>query len=239
MASQSSDIITDRPDQTESAAVVGKGVFQIETGVVFSKELLEYFGPDGDIKFHDYATTLLRYGVSRKVELRLATAYSEVMYPDAALADVSGLQPFSIGVKIALLHERGFWPETAVLGHLTLPWIGNDAYTPENIAPDFRLSFSHTLGDRFSLGYNLGVEWEGMRGWKTYLYSIALGAAIAGPASGFVEVYGEINEPFGDVDFGFTVLISPDIQFDTSYGLVLFDSDARRFLNAGISLRFR
>ncbi len=65
------DLITDRPDQTESSCSVRKNALQIETGFVY-----ENFKRD-DVKFDNWgiATTLLRYGVLDNFELRLGSYY--------------------------------------------------------------------------------------------------------------------------------------------------------------------
>ena len=61
----SQDIITDRPDQTEASSTVPKNSFQIEMGILAqtssNKTVTNFAGP----------STLIRYGISEKVELRL------------------------------------------------------------------------------------------------------------------------------------------------------------------------
>ncbi len=240
MKGQKSEMATDRPDQTEASSVVGKGVLQIETGVVFTTERIEFFSGMTN-KTRDFATTLVRYGIFDNLELRLASAFREYD-PEQSVNAVSGLQPMSIGAKIAIADERGCRPEIAFIGHLTLPWIGEESFRPEYVAPDFRLSFSHTLSDRFALGYNVGMEWDGVEARSTLIYTIAVGASLFGPVSAFAELFGGIPERTNwrhNADFGFTVLITPDLQFDASYGLDLSERNPdTKFLNAGVSMRF-
>jgi hypothetical protein len=237
---QENEMATDRPDQTEASSVVGKGVFQIETGVVFSKEELEFFNTVGDIKINDYATTLLRYGIRENIELRLITAYTEVRWPTPSIPDDGGLQPLAVGVKIAIAEENGFWPEIAYIGHLTLPWVGSDAFVPTHIGGDFRFSLSHTLSDRFAFGYNLGFDWDGNTSRPAFVYTAALGVAVAGPVSMFVEVFGDdrVTGWYHLADLGFTVLITRNLQFDSSYGFGLNSGNNMHFFNAGLSARF-
>ncbi|MDX1408379.1 MAG: transporter, partial [Saprospiraceae bacterium] len=188
-------LVTDRPDQTESAAVVGRGVVQIETGVVFARM---DNAPLDDDKFNDFLTTLVRLGISERFELRLIGAYStsETRMPGSPseLLKESGLTPLAFGIKIRMAEENGIWPEIAFLGHITPPWTGADAFAPEYIAPDFRFSFAHTLSDRFSLGYNVGFAWNGETPNATLQYTLALGAGIAGGLGAFVELFGNAPE---------------------------------------------
>jgi len=65
------DLITDRPDQTESSSTVPKNSLQIETGVIY-----ENFSNDNtEFQNLGLGTTLLRYGVWGNFELRLGSYY--------------------------------------------------------------------------------------------------------------------------------------------------------------------
>ena len=66
----SQDLITDRPDQTESAVVVGDKKIQIESGI------LNQENSDGE-KNLSIPTNLFRYGISEKIELRLNLEHSD------------------------------------------------------------------------------------------------------------------------------------------------------------------
>ena len=61
------ELVTDRPDQTESAVVVPRGTVQIETGWLRTEE------EDGpvEIETEELLGTLVRVGLSDRVELRL------------------------------------------------------------------------------------------------------------------------------------------------------------------------
>jgi hypothetical protein len=219
---------------------MGKGAVQIETGLVLTRHKHEFFNGRLE-KTNDYATTLVRVGILDNVELRFISAYTRFDNGFPGSAVVTGLQPLSVGVKFKLAEERGAWPEVAFLGHVTLPWIGDDAFVPDFIAPDFRFSLAHTLSDRFSLGYNLGMSWDGSDARASFLYTIALGAAVIGPIGAFVELYGDIPEKLDwrhNLDFGLTVLLTPDLQLDSSYGIPLQPSVYEHFFSAGVSFRF-
>ena len=59
------ELITDRPDQTESSTTVPYQSVQIETGWLHSEE------DDDDIETDTFPQTLLRYGLADGLELRL------------------------------------------------------------------------------------------------------------------------------------------------------------------------
>jgi hypothetical protein len=59
---------TDRPDQTESRSIVPKGWLQFEAGLVHEQL---FYGP-----LYAIPTLLSRYGLLKKLELRLITEYT-------------------------------------------------------------------------------------------------------------------------------------------------------------------
>ena len=65
---QSPDMVTDRPDQTESATVVPRGLLQVETGYLFAR--------DGDVDGYAVPGTLFRLGLGGRLELRIGHSAS-------------------------------------------------------------------------------------------------------------------------------------------------------------------
>lgn len=231
------ELITDRPDQTESSAVVAPGYVQIETGFVYSREA-------GDSGALEYPTTLLRVGVVDRLEARIGVPgfVSEFEGNNA-----TGLGDAELGLKLRLIHENGPRPEIALLASTSVP-IGHDAFSSDRFDPAFRFAFSHTLTERFSLGYNAGAAWEtaptpsGKTTTTALQYTIAGGIGITEKLGAFVELFGDIGlsapgGPAHSLDGGLTYLIRPDIQFDVSAGFGLTEEAPDYFLGAGISVR--
>src|SRR3972149_6805763 len=65
------ELITDRPDQTESSAVVPLKSLQIETGFIIENKETNIFKS----RAFTYNSTLLRYGLVENMELRLGLEY--------------------------------------------------------------------------------------------------------------------------------------------------------------------
>src|SRR5690349_16953353 len=65
-------IDTDRPDQTESAFTVPKKYFQWEAGVIFEHTNL-------NDNLFSVPTSLFKYGVSNRFELRLETEFNSAV----------------------------------------------------------------------------------------------------------------------------------------------------------------
>lgn len=232
------DMETDRPDQTEASNLVPPGWIQVETGFSTESTPVTDFGLDEQEQVLLYPSVLLRYGLLPSWELRLQVEMQEYRY---AGQKVRGLNPIAIGTKIAVCKEEGLRPEVAFIGHITLPYVGNEEFRPEFIAPDFRFSASHTLADNLSLGYNLGLEWNGTSALSTGIYTLVLGADIFSDVGMFVELFGEFPElgsSAHNLHSGFTWSPLSDLQFDTSLALGLNEAAPDYIAGAGISFRF-
>jgi hypothetical protein len=180
------EIVTDRPDQTEAPSLVPKGGLQVETGFVFEKDREE----DVDVTNFTYNTTLIKYGVSEFLELRLITEYlgEKAKVAENPTSKIQGFSPFAVGVKIKVAEEKGFWPQAAFIGHINLR-SGSSEYIPSYTAADFRFTFAHTLSEKFSLSYNLGAEWDGEEPEAAFLYTLSLAYVITDKLGVFVESY--------------------------------------------------
>lgn len=233
------ELITDRPDQTESSAIVPLKSLQLETGFVMENSKSDIV----DFRSFAYNTTLLRFGLLKNFELRLGLAYLEDRFEfDDVNSNfsVSGFSPLSTGFKIKITEEKAWVPEVAFLGGLVLPFTASKDFKPDYTAGNLRFAFSHSLSDRLSLGYNLGAEWDGFTAIPGYFYSIAVGITITNKAAVFLESYGLIHEE-GDaehlVDAGFTFLVLPNLQLDLSGGLGLNEYAPDNFISMGFSYR--
>ncbi len=224
-------ISTDRPDQSESPFIVPEKHLQIETGFVYTRAAA------AGLSAYDLATTLLRYGLSPRWEIRFGAAYRmesvKVAGKTGATAGVSGLL---IGSKIHLWSENGRLPETAAMISLNLP-AGNDAFSPSKMLTKLLLAMSHTLSDRFSLSYNLAVEQNEPRG-LTRFFSLSLGTGLTPRAGAFVELYGSAKNGWDfhtAMNAGLVYQPRRNLQLDTSAGYAL--TDGSWFINAGVAVR--
>ena len=233
------DLITDRPDQTESTVIVPKNSLQIETGFVFEKVKNENF----EIDNWGIATTLLRYGVWDNFELRLGSYYQSTQAKNLeseADSTQSGFGPLVLGFKVYVVEEKGIRPEIAVLANMTLRHFGNLDYRPVYSFPTAILLFSHTLSDRFSIGYNTGFRYNGSNADGFFIYSFVTGYSITKKLSAFGEVYGNFDHghrPNHKIDGGFTWLVKPNFQLDISGGTGFDDKIDKYFVSAGFTWR--
>ena len=143
------ELVTDRPDQTESSVVVPPGYVQIETGWSLSRN------QEGGIRTntHAFPGTLFRIGALDRMELRLD--YGGALWEQTRGAgqsnNFSGSGDMGVGAKLYFWEEQGWVPEAALLAGVSLP-VGKEQFSSGRADPSFRLSLSHTLSDRLSFG---------------------------------------------------------------------------------------
>jgi len=231
------ELITDRPDLTESAAIVPRKTLQIETGFVFEGDKA---GNTSENNFSLF-TTLLRYGVNENFELRLGTSLNlNTVETGGESTSIFGISALDVGMKLKMADGDGLKPQVAFLANLIIPQSGTEEYSPEYLSPSMSLALAQDLSDRFSLGYNVGAVWNGLTAKPAAKYSVALAIGLLEKLGSFVEIYGyfpQDEQGINIFDFGFTYLIRHNLQVDASAGFGLSEVSPDYFVNAGISWR--
>lgn len=227
---QATEIVTDRPDQTESSTTVPKGAFQIETGVLITNSGLD----NTNLNTQEILmpTTLFRYGLLKGVELRLVSNYVRLEQAgNDAITGMSDLQ-FSSKIRLIEMTDKNN-TEIAVLGSVNM-LTGNDAFRSEGQA-FARILAAHNINENLAIGYNLGYTYN-PDDMESLFYSVSLGIGINDKTGIFVETYGDVFlnfEPDYLFDTGFTYKLNPKFQLDFSYGASFVNQ--MNFLSFGFS----
>jgi hypothetical protein len=229
------ELVTDRPDQTESTEIVPKGFVQTELG----------FG-DADAADATFAG-LARIGLSERIELRVGLDEFFLSGPEDAV-------DMSIGAKFRLAGERDWRPAIAVIAALNQKLGNSLSPVSDGLRPSFRFAFSHTLSERLSLGYNAGVSWDeivstvGMPAVpdkeleSRFLWTAVLGIGATERVGFFVEAFGDSGLSDDGptetaLDGGVTFLVRPNVQLDVFVGAGLSDAAPDWLAGAGVSFR--
>jgi hypothetical protein len=221
----------DRPDQTECPFITPKKYIQIENGFT-----IENF--DQNQKSYNYPSTLWKYGINEKFELRLIT---ELVSEKTNGNTNTGLLPITIGFKTSLFEEKGLIPKTSFIGHIATSKIGSKEFQAKYIAPSFRFTMQHTLTEKISLAYNLGAEWNGESAEHSYIYTLTTGFSLTEKIGCYTELYGFLpaeNKADHRFDCGLTYLIKNDIMADISGGFGLTENAPKNYISLGLSYRF-
>lgn len=234
-----SEIITDRPDVTESSSTVPHKTLQIESGIVYEKTNSQELHMENWF----FGTTILRYGLWERFEIRAGSYYQltqgEVRESSADTTE-HGWGPVLVGFKVFVVKEKGLRPEISIIAEMTLRHIGSPTYRPTFSYPVAKLSASHTLTRDLSFGYNAGFAYNGENADGFFVYSAVLGYRITTRLSAFGEAFGTFdhgNLPNHRIDGGFTYLVRNNLQLDISAGMGFDKEVDKSFFSAGFSWR--
>ena len=211
---QEVEFTADRPGASTGPSTVAKGVIQWEQGI-------QYDGDGGKGTF-TFSSTMFRYGLFDGVELRLS---GDGFIYDNANRWKTAFSGVTIGTKIRCYEEQGAVPSIAVLANFSIPCTGTKGFVVENFAPSLYLLFENTLNDRFSLGYNVGAEWDGSSPSPATFLALSLGYSITDGLGCFIESYNYLAKGGNQfcADFGFNYMVARKVQLDIAANLDLCD----------------
>ena len=165
---QENPIQTDRPDQTETPALTPRKYYQLEAG--FLHEMANAYE-----KSYQYPSLLHKYGVNDNFELRLITEYNNERFDNNSSY---GIAPIIVGFKAKLAEEKGSFPATSFIGHLSLPILSGKNFKTNYYSPSFRFTMQHTFSEKVNLSYNLGSQWDGESAEPTFIYTLSTAIAL-------------------------------------------------------------
>jgi len=231
----------DRPGAGTGSEVLTRGVIQWETGF----ECLHTMGTH----LLTLPTTLFRFGLHKRVELRLEYTGSLMVFdhpdddPQSPDEHLYTPAPLEIGTKTLICDHRGgsldkAWiPRTALLCNLGLPTTTLQARDLP-ISGSVDLLFEHEITEWFSLGYDLGIQWNEWAPTPDIFASLGINFEPTDHLGLFVESFNlfdpdAINLMTGNtythshinLDFGITYAVHPRVQLDAYAGFNIYNSE--------------
>lgn len=211
-------LISDRPDFTESAAVIAPRHLQLEGGYTHSRS--------GDAHANTVGETLARIGVVSRVELRVATNSYHVGRVQGE--PVRGMDDASLGAKLRLADGADRFipwrPEAALIVASSLP-TGGRSLTAGRAQPEAKLVLAWSLSERFSLATNLnhGMPVDEAGRYHQWSWSGSLATTLSERLGAYAEWFGfrpdgrdEGHEQF--LNGGVTVALRDHLQLDVRAG---------------------
>ena len=226
IAQEEVEFTADRPGASTGPSVVAHGVIQLEQG-------LQYDG-DGAAGTFTFSNTLLRYGLFPNMELRLGGDGFMYQEENAFKAAFSGL---SIGTKIKCFEGRGAIPAVSVLVDFAVPYTASTGFNVDHFAPSLYLLFENPVNDWFSIGYNVGAEWDGTFPGPTTFAAVCLGFSATENLGCFVESYnyfGSLGNQYA-VDFGLNWMVGRKVQLDLAANLDLLNPKQCWSISCGVT----
>lgn len=218
-------IQTDRPDQTEGVFIVKKNSLQIESGLMLIKNYrtsTTFLAPN----------TLFKYGIHERLEAQLAFDVQE-------RRNEFGVLPLSLGFKANLLKENKLIPEVSLIGRLQIKGLGSANYAIRKSLPMFVFAFKNTVSNRFSIEYNLGMQWNDQSS-PSYMFSISNGFDVTEKLSIYLEAFNATKKrDFANAgfDFGGMLTINKNWIIDAGFGKYLDEDEQDYFITLGLTTR--
>jgi len=237
------EMVTDRPDFTESASTVPAGGVQIESGVTFATD-----NDEGEVRDWTLGEVLVRVGLAESLELRIGVPnYSSTRVCDAAdgCTTEDGFTDSALGLKVRLMDQEDLWPEAAVLGSVGLP-TGASSKSADGLIPEVKLALGYDFPGPLSLGVNLNASGPRDADGDHYLEpsaSASLAIDLGDRWGAYAEYFGfyPVDSPVADTHYlnaGVTFLVSRNVQLDARVGVGLVEESEDVFAGMGISVRF-
>jgi hypothetical protein len=224
------EIVTDRPDVTESSIVVPKRSLQLENGMTWTS--------DHGGQTLDLSETLMRFGLSTRTEIRIVVP--NYLGGLAGADSVSGFGDIALGMKQQIGPLLGGF-DLSVIVALSLP-IGADRISTHGFDPFIKFPWSKDLRAGWSIGGMQSVFWYTEFGKRnlTGEPTIYIEKAITKPWDGFAEYAGDFAQWGGSkqiAHFGTAYRITPRQQVDFHFGFGLSQAAPSRFFAMGYSFR--
>ncbi len=245
-AAEAEPIVTDRPDFVESSAVVGKGRLQLETSVAVERNRIA--------RTRERTTstpTLLRFGVSDTVELRVETdgrLRYRVDSHDGGGEEherLRGAADTAVGLKWHALDESGMLPAVGVLLHADVD-SGSTAFRGDGVRPSLRVAAEWELPGGVGVGLMPGIvrERAGDGGHVvTGLFAVVVGNNWTERLRTFVELAapriarGKDGGSAATFDIGASWLVNHNCQLDAMLSRGLNSRTPDLAFTVGLSVR--
>jgi hypothetical protein len=231
--SQDTLVVFDRPGVADSPFLVPEKTYFLESGLGISDQ--------SEVSDLLYPSIMLRKRILKTTELRLASS----TFPQSLnlMRQTTDQNPIigSIGAKQRVFREKKWRPETAIILNSYFNFSSTNKPNLANFIWETQLLFQSTLTNWFSINYNLGYIHYATENQHYLNQSTCFNFQLTKKTSAFVENFNYVslnsNSPEICYDFGFTHLITQNIQVDLSYIANSFNKAHYGTLLGGISFR--
>lgn len=248
------ELVTDRPDYTESPLAVPFRSVQVEAGSTIDRTGGTVSSAVGEV--------LLRIGVVRRAELRIGlNSYTTTLHARPGDGTIGGLEDATVGAKVQLVDgpsRPSFAPTVAVLVGTSVP-TGSAPLRHTMLEPEAKLALGWTLPGGWELSSNVNVassacEGDGCtvaatasaparlhRRTTETAASLSAGHDLGERVGAYAELFGgrpTVGAGWQYANTGVTLGVTPVLQLDLRGGVGIGSSRGDYFLGAGLSRRF-
>lgn len=227
-------IETDRPTESLTARTVGKGAFQMETGVRKDQQN----GTDYSTRHPDVEW---RYGLLNFLELRASVVAETQRFPSEGKTGY-GLLPVEMGAKLTVWQAADTSSVLSLVGHAGLPTWAAEDHRAEKSFYRARLLWDKDLTQGLSVQVNAGRDWKNDEQKQVWMYAVSPHVDLSENWQVFAESFGYLQKgdaPEHYLGGGLAYYIGKNVEFDVYAGKGLTGVSANYFLTAGLSFRLK
>jgi hypothetical protein len=222
-------ISTELPDQSYSADLMDAKKFQLETSLYYNsiKE-----NPNPVI-----VSSLLRYGLKDKIELRLLVEQGD--HRDIYITETAhATYPLAFGAKFELLEEKKGRPGVALVAYVQLPFTNFDKQNSQ-WSPAFIGAIEKRISN-FTITCNTGIKEQAFEHTWESVNTADLKYELSEKVQVFTEYFGEYQaheSPLHNVDAGMMLVLGKNYQVHLAGGTSVAHHPGYYFVNTGIACR--
>jgi hypothetical protein len=225
------EIVTDRPDVTESSIVVPKGSLQFENGLSWTS--------DHGQTLLDLPETLVRFGISERTEFRFVVP--NYLGGLTGTGSASGFGDIAVGMKQQIGPLPGDVDLSVILA-VSLP-TGAHQVSSHGYDPFIKFPWSKDLKSGWSIGGMESLFWYTLDGRRdlTGETTFYVEKQITKPWDAFAEYAGDYAQTGGSkglAHFGTAYKITPKNQVDFHFGFGLSQATPGKLFAVGYSVLF-
>jgi outer membrane protein W len=192
----------------------------------------------GHLKYATLPSLTISYGLTKRLEISFFSGITAFITNDSVSFSlhnmrtltlnktVLGIDASGFGFRFGLLPEKKIQPSINIESNLTMPFLGDSLYRPDNLGADISLGFHSTFSKLSDVSYYAGAFWSGYKSdpYPYFKYTINPGVTINDELYASVDFTSYVNKrssPYSKltlaVDYDFSDYVSAELSGGTSY----------------------
>ncbi len=211
-------IASGRPGQANDPFSVGKGIYQIQSGLDFINVESDFGNRETELSAWNQ-NSLIRLGIFERFEVRIGYGYQireqfstniTTEFPE----EQSGFNAFQFGLRHNIIMQKGIIPTIGI--QFTTRFGGLNVYRQNRFSYEGKLLLQHKISEKLVLNTNFSLEYNDQVDYTFGRYVFSFAYSLTDRLSVLAEAYGIVdsNDFYLFFDGGFGYLLSNNLQLD-------------------------
>lgn len=219
------------PDETQETDLLPRGEWQIEAAYLHN--LYSTGGPS------DIGQVLIRYGFSKRLELRFLTEAGSELHKYIENT-VQSTFPAAASAKILLLKDHRCLPDITLITYLHLPFYNVEKDKKAYWSSIFLIAFNNELGKKWKLEYNAGLQQEAYSMQWAYILNAAIHYQEVDQLEIFSEYFAQYHPSDNsqhNVGAGLAYQLNNYVEVFAMAGGTVNYAESNHYINAGVAFK--